>query len=175
MANTCLIRNAVIAAAALLASAAAPGWAQCRLCAPGPAGPKPPATAIMISIETAIDFSRIGLVTANQGGTATIDPATGQRTVSGNLLDLTGLPVRGTVTIRGDRNEHVTVDLPPQVTLTNASGGTVRLTAITTDLKSNAKLDKDGLLQFSFGGRLEIDGSSDGDFRGRVPITVEYR
>ncbi len=175
MANRCLTRHAVIAAAALFASAASPAWAQCRLCAAAPAAAKPPATAIAISIESSIDFSRLGLVTANQGGTATIDPATGQRIVSGNLLDLTGLPVRGTVTIRGGRNENVTVTMPAQVTLTNAGGGTLRLSAISTDLKNNPRLDKDGLLQFSFGGRLEIDGSSDGDFRGRVPITVDYR
>jgi Domain of unknown function (DUF4402) len=176
MANSSLIRRAVIAAAAAsLAATASPVAAQCRLCAAAPAAAKPPATAISISIETAIDFSRIGLITANQGGTATIDPVTGQRIVSGSLLDLSGLPVQGTVTIRGQRNELVMVQLPPQVTLTNAGGGTLRLSAITTDLKNNTKLDKDGLLRFTFGGRLEIDGNSDGDFRGRVPITVEYR
>jgi hypothetical protein len=30
-------------------------------------------------------------------------------------------------------------------------------------------------LQFRFGGRLQIAGLDDGDYRGRIPVTVEYQ
>lgn len=176
MANASLTRLTVITGLLVVVAAwAAPAAAQCLLCAPvQAAAKKPPPTAIAIQIETGIDFSRLGLIARNRAGNATIDPATGQRTVTG-LLDLSGLPVEGTVTIRGAPNEIITVDMPPQVILTNSVGGTVRLTAITTTLKKTVKLDQNGALSFTFGGRLEVDGSADGDFRGRIPITVDYR
>ena len=158
------------------ALATAPAAAQCRLCATPPGlAKKPPATAITIDIDTAIDFSRLGLIASGQGGSATIDPETGQRIVTGALVDLRGMPVQGAVTIRGERNEHVTIDFPTRVTLSTSGGGTIELTDLTTSLGQNAKLDKDGMLSFTFGGRLVIDGASHGDFRGSIPITVDYK
>jgi hypothetical protein len=176
MANARLIKIAAFTGLAFAAAAfAVPAGAQCRLCAPAPgAAKKPPPAAISIDIDTGIDFSRLGLIASGQAGSAAIDPATGQRTVSG-LLDLNGLPVQGTVTIRGEPNEHVVVDMPAEVTLTNRSGASIRLARITTTLRNNAKLAHDGTLTFTFGGELMVDGRSDGDFRGRIPITVDYR
>ena len=176
MANARLTEIAVFTSIAFAAAAfAAPAGAQCRLCAPAPgAAKKPPPAAISIEIDTGIDFSRLGLISSGQAGSAAIDPASGQRTVSG-LLDLSGLPVQGTVTIRGQPNEQVAVDMPTEVALTNRSGASIRLARITTTLKSNPKLAQDGTLTFTFGGELMVDGRSDGDFRGRIPITVDYR
>jgi hypothetical protein len=37
-----------------------------------------------------------------------------------------------------------------------------------------ARLDSAGSLSFRFGGRLTISGDAEGDYRGDVPITVEY-
>lgn len=159
-----------------IALVSTPAAAQCRLCAPpAAAAKKPPATAITIEIETSLDFSRIGLVARNQGGTATIDPVTGQRVLTGALINLSGLPVQGSVMIRGERNEHVEILFPTEVTLSTTGGGTIRLSSLTTSLRQNTKLDKDGMLSFTFGGQLMIDGQSAGDFRGSVPITVNYR
>jgi len=36
------------------------------------------------------------------------------------------------------------------------------------------KLDAAGNLTFRFGGRITITGSAEGQFRGDLPITVEY-
>jgi hypothetical protein len=41
-------------------------------------------------------------------------------------------------------------------------------------LPAQPRLDSRGTLQFRFGGALHVDGSVDGDFRGDVPITVDY-
>jgi Domain of unknown function (DUF4402) len=162
-----------LAAAAILVPA--PAAAQCRLCPAAPAAAKPPPEPVAISIDARLDFSRIGLVTANQGGLVHLDPLTGQRTVSGSLISLTGFPVQGSVTVRGEKNEQISVTFPTQITLSTTGGGVVTLSNITTTLKGNPKLDKDGTLTFTFGGQLQIDGTSDGDFRGSIPITVEYR
>ena len=50
----------------------------------------------------------------------------------------------------------------------------IAIDSIRTDLPASPKLDSDGNLSFRFGGRLEIDGNGDGEFRGDVPITVDY-
>jgi hypothetical protein len=153
----------------------APAAAQCRLCPPGGQGPRAPSTPISLAVEARLDFSRIGLVTANQGGRATIDPATGQRTITGALIPLSGIPFTGSVSIRGEPNERVIVTFPSQVTLSTTGGGTLLLRNFTTALRNNPRLERDGTLTFTFGGELLVDGRSDGDFRGTVPITVEYR
>ena len=44
-----------------------------------------------------------------------------------------------------------------------------------TDLGAAPRLGIDGRLQFRFGGRLQVTGSADGDYRGRIPVTVEYQ
>jgi hypothetical protein len=36
------------------------------------------------------------------------------------------------------------------------------------------RLDSAGNLSFRFGGRLLVTGNADGQFRGDLPITVEY-
>ena len=48
------------------------------------------------------------------------------------------------------------------------------LTELTTDLPGWPVLDASGTLEFSFGGRIEVRGSGGGNFRGRIPISVDY-
>lgn len=122
-----------------------------------------------------IEYSKIGLVTLNQGGTAQLDPISGQQTLTGSLLNLGGVPVVGTVLVTGEPLGNVTITFPPSVQLFNATGGSIPLTNFTTSLKNNPKLASDGTLRFNFGGLLRIDGASTGTFRGSVPITVDYK
>ena len=37
------------------------------------------------------------------------------------------------------------------------------------------RLDSAGNLTFRFGGRLHVSGDAEGDYRGDLPITAEYR
>ena len=165
---------AALTAALLGVSAAS---AQCLLCETNvtAAAALPAPNTLSVQIDSAIDFSRVALVTANQGGTATVDATTGTRTLTGSLVDLSGMPVQGTVTIRGVPNQSLAVVMPSSVTLSTTGGGTIQLASITTTLKPNPRTDRNGLLQFSFGGRVTIDGRSFGTFRGSIPITVDYR
>jgi hypothetical protein len=94
---------------------------------------------------------------------------------AGNLLALGGVPVTGTVTIRGEPKGHVTVDFPASVSIFNSSGASYAISGFRTTLKNNPKIGDDGLLRFTFGGTLQVSGGSTGTFRGSVPVTVEYR
>ena len=53
-------------------------------------------------------------------------------------------------------------------------GNRISIDGIESDLPASARLDSSGSLSFRFGGRLQIIGDADGDYRGDVPITVEY-
>ena len=54
------------------------------------------------------------------------------------------------------------------------AAGTSRFDHVTTDLPPLPRLDAAGNLSFRFGGRLFVTGDADGQFRGDLPITVEY-
>jgi hypothetical protein len=45
---------------------------------------------------------------------------------------------------------------------------------IVSDLPGSARLNASGTLTFRFGGRLRVSGDAEGEYRGDVPITVEY-
>ncbi len=66
------------------------------------------------------------------------------------------------------------VTLPPSVDLESGSGASARVTGLATDLGAAPRLGPDGRLVFRFGGRLQVAGATDGDYRGRIPVTVEY-
>jgi len=155
----------------------APVAAQCQLCGPSAAAAakKPAPRPITVTTEASIDFANIGLVRINQGGTAQINATTGQRILTGNLIDLGGIPVVGTALIRGEPKEHVEVSLPASVEMFNSAGASYRLSNFTTTAKNNPKIGDDGTLRFNFGAMLQITGAATGTFRGSIPITVEYK
>ena len=165
-----------VAAVGCWLALAPPAAAQCMLCAPQPdASKKPEPRTIEVEVDTRIDFASIGLVRTGTGGSARIDAATGIRSLTGALVDLGGMAISGTVTIRGEPKQHVVVSFPASILLYNASGASYPLGSFATTLKNNPKLGDDGSLTFTFGGTLQIDGSATGSFRGSIPVTVEYR
>ena len=107
------------------------------------------------------------------GGEVAIDPLTGVRRVSGDVRDLGGFAVTGRVTVRGEPGAEVRVFLPATVELESGTGATARVVDVSTDLVAAPRLGPDGRLTFRFGGRLQVAGSA-GDYRGRIPVTVEY-
>ncbi|MEM8696313.1 MAG: DUF4402 domain-containing protein [Pseudomonadota bacterium] len=131
-----------------------------------------PSRPLHIDIDTGIDFDRMALIDY-QGGAAEIDPQTGQRRLS-RLLDLGGMAMRGTVTIRGEPGRAIRVDLPDEVTLRAPGGRRVELRDMRSDLPARPRIGSDGFLRFSFGGRIDVDGDDVGNFRGRLRISAEY-
>jgi hypothetical protein len=80
----------------------------------------------------------------------------------------------GEVVIRGEPGRLVRIELPTHVELHGFAGGTVRLESIKSNLPSMPRLDGNGRLSFRFGGVLRVSGDVDGEFRGEIPIDVDY-
>lgn len=180
---TCRPYRPLTLALALLAGVM-PGAAeaQCLLCSDGDAAStatQPNARddderllPLRVSVTADLDFSR--LVSGGGGGSVTIDPTTGQLRSEGQVGALGGSGFTGHALVEGSPGQTVRIDLPNEVRLTSATGGEVRIRDIISSLPARARLGPDGRLEFAFGGRLELDGRSDGDFRGRIQITVSY-
>ena len=148
--------------------------AQCRLCgqpttqlpADGPDGD------VQLQIETKLDFDRLILSGAGAGA-ATIR-ADGSQLAEGSVINLGPRAMVGTVLVHGEAGRPLRVELPHRIELYSLSGGQITLDEVTTDLPSMPRLDAAGNLSFRFGGRLIVSGESDGQYRGDLPITVEY-
>ncbi|HET7316545.1 MAG TPA: DUF4402 domain-containing protein [Sphingomicrobium sp.] len=162
-------------AATLLAGASAPAPAQCRLC-------ERPTTdlqetegggPISLEMDTVLDFDRLVLLGGGGDGTATLLPS-GERNAAGSVATVSAKAMVGSISVHGDPGRMLRVELPRQITLYSINGGRVAISDIETDLPGLPKLDSAGNLDFRFGGRLTITGDSEGEYRGDIPITVEY-
>lgn len=163
---------AAAAIAAITPSHAAEGESLCKLCANTREETRERAP-IRIDIESGINFSRMALL--NRGdGEARIDPFSGVKLTRNNLVDLGGMAFSGRARVTGEPLQPVRVDLPAGVTLHSAGGTTAELTDFTTDLPDLPVLDASGNLEFTFGGVLRTTGGGTGNFRGRIPIRVDY-
>lgn len=153
--------------------------AQCRLCATPPAGAASTSassqaeTPLNIEITANLDFSRLALLN-RAGGEVELDPQSGQRRISGSITDLGGLSLHGEGRLTGEPGRVVRVQLPERITLSAPNGSTADLVKLDTDLPAQARLDHDGRLTFSFGGKLRVTGNASGQFRGRIAITADY-
>jgi hypothetical protein len=126
-----------------------------------------------IEIRSSLDFSR-ATSTGAAGGSIAIDPNSGARTVSGEILDLGGSPFAGSAVVTGESGRAVRIEMPSTIRLSSATGGSVEIVNLRTNLSPAPRLDMYGRLEFSFGGDLLLKGNVSGQFRGRIPITAEY-
>lgn len=162
---------AVLAALTL----AAPAAAQCQLCPPDTATGGETAQSfrpLRVTVTANLDFSRIA--SGDVGGTVAIDPVSGARTLSGDVVDLGGMMLSGQATITGEPGQVVHIDMPREIELESDDGRTARVTHVETSLTPAPRLGPDGMLTFRFGGRLRVGPNDDGNYRGRIPINVEY-
>ena len=163
-----------LAVAALIGGANAPLRAQCRLCStPTTDVPQEDsASTIQLEVQTKLDFDRLVLLGAGSGS-ATVLP-TGETTASGSVATVSARAMVGSVTVHGQPNRAIRVDLPPRIQLYSVGGASIAIDRIETDLPRLPTLDSAGNLSFRFGGRLQITGDAEGEYRGDAPITVEY-
>jgi hypothetical protein len=155
-------------------AAAAPAHAQCRLCE-RPATSRPSESsqgAISLEIEAALDFDRLILLQPGPGS-ATLRPDR-STSVSGTIAAISGRAMVGQASVRGEPGRAVRIELPSRIALYSLSGGRIAIDDIISDLPPMPRLDASGRLSFRFGGRLNVTGDSEGQYRGDVPITVEY-
>lgn len=131
------------------------------------------ARPLRIEIRSSLDFSRAAAA-GNNGGSIAIDPDSGARTVSGDVLDLGGSPFAGSAIVSGEPGRAIRIEMPATIRLGNATGGSVEIVNLRTNLSATPRLDLYGRLEFAFGGDLLLKGNVSGQFRGRIPITAEY-
>ena len=170
-----MVRNLAIGAAIMLLCApAAPGWAQqsCRLCY-GDGGAAPGERPLTIEIWTDLNFSKLAL-TGRAGGSAELSATGGGKQTTGEVIDLGGISVTGHGKITGVPLREVRIELPDQIEMTTPDGGRASLVQFTTDLPAHPALNATGELEFSFGARLLLSGGRGGNYRGRIPISVDY-
>lgn len=163
-----LLAAGAIAGAPTLASA------QCRLC-PSPTtqlSEGSNADTIQLEVQARLDFDRLILLGGGDGA-ATLSPH-GERSASGTIAALSASAMVGSVVIHGDANRPVRIELPRRIVMYSVSGGRIAVDSIETDLTGVPKLDSQGNLSFHFGGRIEITGEVEGQYRGDIPITVDY-
>jgi hypothetical protein len=151
-----------------------PARAQCRLCdQPTTELPADGTTGdVQLQIETALNFDHL-LLSGSGSGAATIRPD-GTQSAEGAVIDVGPRAMMGTVMIHGEPGRSVHVDLPHRIDLYAIGGGRMTLDEVTSDLPALPRLDSAGNLSFRFGGRLIVSGDSDGQYRGDLPITVQY-
>ena len=171
-ARTALCALGLAAAAGF--AAAVPARAQCRLCevptttADSANGEGP----VSLEVEAGLDFDRLVLL-GPSGGSATLRPD-GTRQVSGAIGAIGGRAMVGEAWVRGEPGRAVRIDIPRRIELHSLSGAQIVIDEIQTDLPAVPRLDSAGGLRFRFGGRLQVAGEPEGDFRGDLPITAEY-
>lgn len=167
-----LLILSVLGASIMLATPAA---AQCRLCTQ-------PSTAIsdssadddiQLQVEANLTFDRLVLLGPGSGA-ATIRP-NGSSGAEGSVMQVGPRAMVGTVLVHGDAGRSVRVDLPRRVELFSFGGGRITLDDVASDLPAAPRLDAAGNLSFRIGGRLIVSGNTDGQFRGDLPVTVEYQ
>lgn len=163
-----------------------PASAQCILCGDSPAtaqspvvqssgarddSAEQPTRPLRMTITANLDFAR--LTSGDTGGELSVDPS-GSVVPRGRVRALGGMAFAGRAEVEGEPGRVIRVDLPATVELTSTSGGTVRVRNLRTNLPPGARLGADGRLGFAFGGDLDVRGDVDGQFRGRIAITVDY-
>lgn len=148
--------------------------AQCRLCdtpvttAPEREDERP----LEISVDADLDFDRL-LLASNGPGRARLAPD-GTRLASGALASIGGRAIVARVAVRGMPGRPVSIDLPARVELIGLKGGRLVIEQLISDLADEPRLDSNGELVFRVGGELSLDGDADGEYRGSVPIAVDY-
>jgi hypothetical protein len=163
---------AVVSAAAVGLS---PARGQCRLCdKPTTALSQPgDGDAIALEIETSLNFDR--LVLAGDGrGSAVIRPD-GSSAAQGALANISPRAMVGSAVVHGVAGRAIRVELPRTIELYSVNGGRITVDEVVSDLPSLPRLDAAGNLTFRFGGRVTLSGDADGEYRGDLPITVEYQ
>jgi hypothetical protein len=174
MSRKLLLLTVLALAAGMPTVPVTPAAAQCRLCETPTTRPdeRPGEGRVSLAIETSLDFDRLILLGVGEGS-ATLSP-NGARSVSGVIGDISGRAMVGSAVIHGEPGRAVRIDLPDRIELYSLSAGRIVIDDIISDLPTSARLDSAGALTFRFGGRLRISGDAEGEYRGDVPITVEY-
>jgi hypothetical protein len=159
----------------IAAAAASPAYGQCRLCdTPTVTRPESVDSAdVKLQIEASLNFDR--LVLDGPGDGVAVMRPDGSTSATGALSNVGPRAMVGVVSVHGEPGRSVRVDMPRLIELYSLNGGRMTFDEVQTDLSGAPRLDSAGNLTFRFGGRVRVSGDSEGDYRGDLPITVEYQ
>lgn len=121
-----------------------------------------------------MDFATVAVTT---GGTATIDPYTGQMSLSGGLVQVGGNPSPARYLGAGSLFTIVVIQLPTQPVQIRRFGGTETLTVSNFTLDGSPYKLLIGYPGFTFavGAQLTVPaGTLDGVYVGNINVTVDY-
>jgi hypothetical protein len=165
----------LLALVALTAAGEAPASGPCRLCETPSTGVSRSGDAepIEIEIETNLNFGQ--LVLSRDGEGAAVIHPDGSNGAEGALTSVSGRAMVGSAVVHGLAGRAVRVELPRRIELYSVGGGRITLDRLVSDLPAVPRLNSAGILNFRFGGRVAVTGDSEGDYRGDMPITVEYQ
>lgn len=131
----------------------------------------PTDTAISLFENTALDFA---IIFPTQAGPDTITVTTTGAISSTNASILSGTPSAANFLAYGGKNAAVSLSFSSNNFLTGA-GDPIALHSLNSDLKNNAKFDKDGELVFNVGGAITVnDNQLGGPYTGTYTVTLEY-
>ena len=164
----------VLAALAAAVAGPSPAAGQCRLCETPTTSREEAAESgeVVLEVETSLDFDR--LIVGGTGDGAAIIRPDGSLVAQGAVTEVSPRAMVGSVVVKGEPNRIVRVELPNRIELYSVGGSTISFDDLTSDLPALPRLDSAGRLAFRFGGRLRVTGDTEGDYRGELPILVEY-
>lgn len=136
----------------------------------------PPGQSVPLTIVASQDLS-FGIVggDATLPGSATIDPASGTKTVAGGACDFGGIHSPAAFAISGQKNTTYTITLPGSVTLTSA-GNTLTLNAFTSSPNTVGIISNNGKGNTVLvGATLHLAANqAAGTYSGVFDVTVNY-
>lgn len=170
-----IVRLGLLALGAAASASIAAPRGDCRLCVADPkarVATEDKTDSMSLQVEAGLVFD--GLILRDDGsGSAVIRPD-GTTEVGGSVAAISARAMVGRAQVTGQPGRYVTVGLPRQIELYSASGGRLVIDSIESDLPPAPRLDSRGILRFRFGGRLQVQGSAEGTYRGEIPVTADY-
>ncbi len=113
--------------------------------------------------------------TQSQGGTVTINPATGGKTVTGPLFDFGTAHQRAQFHATGDPDAAFSITLPSQINIAKG-GDTMIVSPVTSSPSGSGVLDGTGSAEIYVGGTLTLSGNqADGNYSKLFSVTVNYQ
>jgi hypothetical protein len=147
--------------------------------APVPASPQATARLTLVKPLTLVrqadmDFATL---TVSGSGTATIDPVSGNMTVTGGLLHSAGTPSPARYAGAAARSTVVNIRVPKQPVLITRVGGTETLTvsSFTLDGQDKKVLAQQQSFSFAVGATITVPAATvEGIYSGEIDVTVQY-
>jgi hypothetical protein len=121
-----------------------------------------------------LDFATLAVTT---GGTATIDPITGQMSVTSGLVHVGGTPSPARYIGAGTKQTVVNIKVPNRPVLITRIGGTETLSVsnFTLDGQDKRTMAQQQSFTFAVGARITVPaGTVDGVYTGEIDVTVQY-